>query len=259
MLRQSDGVRILVVDDEPRLVRLVRANLERLGYQVSTAGNGKQAIEAVEAEDPDLVVLDVMMPNMDGYEATRRIREFSQVPIVMLTAKTEQSDKLKGFDLGVDDYITKPFSPEELIARIRAVLKRSQTQPEPRTRPIFTAGDLVVDFTRRRVTVRSEEVRLSPTEYRLLSALANNADRVMVHEELLQQVWGPEYRDETEYLWVYIRYLRQKLEADPAHPRLIVSEPGVGYMLRRPDPPPAAPPTTPQATPQITSETTPEA
>lgn len=234
--RAGDAARILVVDDEPRLVRLVRANLERLGYRVTTAAGGKQAIEAVEADDPDLVVLDIMMPVMDGYEATRRIREFSQVPIVMLTAKAEQSDKLKGFDLGVDDFITKPFSPEELVARIRAVLKRSQAQPEPKTRPTFTAGDVTVDFARRRVTVRGDEVRLSPTEYRLLSALANNVDRVMVHEELLQQVWGPEYRDETEYLWVYIRYLRQKLEADPAHPRLIVSEPGVGYMLRRPEP-----------------------
>lgn len=234
--RAGEAARILVVDDEPRLVRLVRANLERLGYRVTTAAGGKQAIEAVEADDPDLVVLDIMMPLMDGYEATRRIREFSQVPIVMLTAKAEQSDKLKGFDLGVDDFITKPFSPEELVARIRAVLKRSQAQPEPKTRPTFTAGDLTVDFARRRVTARGDEVRLSPTEYRLLSALANNVDRVMVHEELLQQVWGPEYRDETEYLWVYIRYLRQKLEADPAHPRLIVSEPGVGYMLRRPEP-----------------------
>jgi two-component system, OmpR family, KDP operon response regulator KdpE len=234
--RTGDAARILVVDDEPRLVRLVRANLERLGYRVSAAASGKQAIEAVEAEDPDLVVLDIMMPAMDGYEATRRIREFSQVPIVMLTAKNEQSDKLKGFDVCADDYLTKPFSPEELVARIRAVLKRSQAQPEPKTRPTFAAGDLVIDFARRRVTARGDEVRLSPTEYRLLSALANNADRVMVHEELLQQVWGPEYRDETEYLWVYIRYLRQKLEADPAHPRLIVSEPGVGYMLRRPEP-----------------------
>jgi two-component system KDP operon response regulator KdpE len=234
--RSGDATRILVVDDEPRLVRLVRANLERLGYRVTTASSGKQAIEAVEADDPDLVVLDIMMPAMDGYEATRRIREFSQVPIVMLTAKAEQSDKLKGFDVGVDDYITKPFSPEELVARIRAVLKRSQAQPDPKTRATVTAGDLVIDFARRRVTARGEEVRLSPTEYRLLSALANNVDRVMVHEELLQQVWGPEYRDETEYLWVYIRYLRQKLEADPAHPRLIVSEPGVGYMLRRPEP-----------------------
>ncbi|HEY8742225.1 MAG TPA: response regulator, partial [Chloroflexota bacterium] len=132
--RSGEATRILVVDDEPRLVRLVRANLERLGYRVATASSGKQAIEAVEADDPDLVVLDVMMPAMDGYEATRRIREFSQVPIVMLTAKAEQSDKLKGFDVGVDDYITKPFSPEELVARIRAVLKRSQAQPDPKTR-----------------------------------------------------------------------------------------------------------------------------
>ncbi len=227
---------VLVVDDEPRLVRLVRANLERLDYRVITAGNGIQAIEMVEAEDPDLVILDVMMPGMDGYEACRRIREFSQVPIVMLTAKAEQSDKLKGFDLGADDYLTKPFGPEELMARIKAVLRRSQTQPEPKTKPTFQAGDLVIDFARRRVTARGDEVRLSPTEYRLLSALANNADRVIVHEELLQQVWGPEYRDETEYLWVYIRYLRQKLEADPAHPKLIVSEPGVGYVLRKPGP-----------------------
>ena len=227
---------IVVVDDEPRLVRLVRANLERLDYRVLPAGNGKAAIELVETEDPDLVVLDLMMPGMDGYEAARRIREFSQVPIVMLTAKVETSDKLKGFDLGVDDYVTKPFSPEELVARIRAVLKRSQALPEPKTRPTFQAGDLTIDFARRRVTARGAEVRLSPTEYRLLSVLANNADRVMVHEDLLHQVWGPEYRDETEYLWVYIRYLRQKLEADPAHPKLIVSEPGVGYMLRKPEP-----------------------
>ncbi|MCL4543526.1 MAG: response regulator transcription factor [Chloroflexi bacterium] len=233
-IRSSDGPLILVVDDEPRLVRLVKANLERLNYRVVTASNGEMALKQVEASDPDLVILDVMMPIMDGYETTRRIREFSQIPIVMLTAKSEQIDKLKGFDLGADDYLTKPFDPEELVARVRAVLKRTQFQNEPRSRPTFHAGPLTIDFARHHVTVNDREVKLSPTEYRLLVCLATNADRVLLHEELLQQVWGPEYRDETEYLWVYIRYLRQKLETDPAHPQLIVSEPGVGYMLRRP-------------------------
>lgn len=235
-VKSSSAPLILVVDDEPRLVRLVKANLEHENFRVVSAPNGAFALEAVERENPDLVVLDIMMPVMDGFEVARRIREFSQVPIVMLTAKGEQSDILKGFDIGIDDYITKPFDPSELIARVRAVLRRTQQQQELRPHPTFTTGDLTVDFVRHRATVGDREVKLSPTEYRLLSFMAANAGRVLLHEELLQHVWGPEYRDETEYLWVYIRYLRQKIERDPAHPELIVSEPGIGYLLRQSPP-----------------------
>jgi two-component system KDP operon response regulator KdpE len=228
-----DGHKILVVDDEPSLLRLVRANLERLGHDVVTATSGPEAIERVQTTEPELIILDVMMPGMDGFAVCRRVREFSSVPIIMLTAKGELADKVKGFDLGADDYLTKPFGPEELLARVRAVLRRTRPE-EVRPEPLFVCGDLTMDFSQRRVTVRGQDVKLSRTEYKLLHYLATHVDRVLLHEDILRQVWGPEYRDETEYLWVYIRYLRQKIEEDPSNPKYIISEPGVGYLLRRP-------------------------
>ncbi len=228
---------ILVVEDEQRIARMIRANLERAGYNVVAAANGAQAIEMVSAEDPDLVLLDIRLPLVDGFDVCKRIREFSQIPIVMLTAKVERQDILRGFEVGADDYIKKPFDPAELVARMKAVLRRHQVNalPEAKTKPLFESGGLRMDFVRHRVTVDGKDVRLSPTEYKLLTCLANNSDKVMMHEDLLQEVWGTEYRDETEYLWVYIRYLRQKIEADPAHPTLILSEPGAGYYLRKLD------------------------
>jgi two-component system KDP operon response regulator KdpE len=228
-----DGHKILVVDDEPSLLRLVRANLERLGHRVVTATSGPEAIEQVQTTDPELIILDIMMPGMDGFAVCRRVREFSSVPIIMLTAKGELADKVKGFDLGADDYLTKPFGPEELLARVRAVLRRTRPE-EVRPEPLFVCGDLAIDFSQRRITVRGQDVKLSRTEYKLLHYLATHVDRVLLHEDILRQVWGPEYRDETEYLWVYIRYLRQKIEEDPSSPKYIISEPGVGYFLRHP-------------------------
>lgn len=223
--------RILVVDDDPLILRLVRVHLEKAGYRILTAMNGEDALNLVAAESPDLVVLDLMLPKMDGYEVCRSIREFSLVPVVMLTAKGDQVDKLRGFEMGADDYLTKPFGPPELLARVQAVLRRSQQGASPATPAVVRCGRIAIDFIRRRVTAGDEVVRLTPTEFKLLQQLALNAGKVLSHTDLLTRVWGPEYRDDREYLWAYIRHLRRKLEADPDRPVHILSEPGVGYLL----------------------------
>ncbi|MDH4208389.1 MAG: response regulator transcription factor [Anaerolineae bacterium] len=227
---------VLVVDDEPRLVRLVREVLTAVGYRVLSAGNGKEALETIAIEQPDLVLLDIMLPGeMDGYDVSTRVREFSTVPIIMLTAKTREVDMLRGFDVGADDYLTKPFSAKELIARVKAVLRRSKMAgDEAVIRADLACGDLVISFARRRVSVRGQEVALTPTEFRLLQHLAVNSNRVMLHEDLLTTVWGPEYRDDIDYLRTYVRHLRRKIEENPSDPRYIVTTPGVGYMLSCP-------------------------
>jgi len=225
---------VLVVDDEPRLLRLVHVELTSSGFDVRTATNGKQAVTAVAEREPDLVILDIMLPDTDGFEVCRQIREFSEVPIVMLTAKGEDADKVKGLNMGADDYLTKPFNTDELLARVRAVLRRSRAPEAPHAAPSFSVGDLHMDFARRRVTVRGNEVKLSRTEYQLLTYLANNAGRVLLHEQILEQIWGPECREEIEYLWVNIRRLRQKIEENPSEPKYIITEPGVGYLLKSP-------------------------
>ena len=225
---------VLLVDDDPQLIRLVRTNLESVGYKVVIAMDANSALEMVNLEALDIIILDIMMPGMDGYELCQRIREFSQTPIVMLTAKVEDSDKVKGLKLGADDYLTKPFSVQELLARIEAVLRRSSVSEEVNAPPIFTGGDVSVDFVQRRVTVRGQEVSLTLTEYKLLSQLVSNAGRVMLHRELLTRVWGAEYQDEVEYLRAYIRHLRQKIEEDPHHPKYILSKPGIGYIFITP-------------------------
>ena len=235
MARVSANTHILVVDDEIRLVTLVRKNLESLGYKVTAAGDGKTAIELVETRDFDLVILDLMLPDMDGYDVCRQIREFSEVPIIMLTARSDETEKVRGLDLGADDYLTKPFNVQEMLARVRAVLRRTRLPQQAKARPVLTTGNLCIDFARRLVTLRGERVKLSPTEYKLLYELASNAGRVLLHDELLRRVWGSEYRDEVEYLRVYVRYLRQKIEDDPARPRYILTEPGVGYCFALPD------------------------
>ncbi len=222
---------ILVVDDEPHVVRLVQANLQASGYQVLAAGDGRAALALVEEQRPDLVLLDLMLPGLDGYEVCRRIREYSDVPIIMLTARGAEVDRIAGLDAGADDYLSKPFGVGELLARVRAVLRRSRGSEVVRNQPPFQSGDLRIDFARHQVTVAGRPVELSATEFKLLAALARNADRVMLHEELLREVWGPEYRDEVQYLRVYVRYLRQKVEADPARPRLILTQQGAGYRL----------------------------
>jgi DNA-binding response OmpR family regulator len=228
------GERVLVVDDDPLIVRLVRTNLERAGYRVLSAATGEAALDTAAAELPDLVILDLALPGIDGYEVCRRLREFSLMPVVMLTARGEQVDKLRGFEMGADDYLTKPFAPAELLARIRAVLRRAQGAGTPSAPSIVRCGDIAVDLVRRRVTARGEPVQLTRTEFQLLQQFALNAGKVLSHTELLTKVWGPEYRDDRDYLWAYVRHLRRKLEPDPEHPVHIKSEPGFGYVLECP-------------------------
>jgi two-component system KDP operon response regulator KdpE len=226
--------KILVVDDAPQVVRLVTEVLKAVGYEVIAATSGESAIEKVALEQPDLVLLDILLPpGIDGYETCRRVREFSNVPVIMLTAKAQNADLLQGFDAGTDDYITKPFNAKELIVRVRAVLKRSQ-RPEEMITSTLTCGELEINFARRSVLARGEQVALTRTEYALLRQLALNANRVMLHQDLLAEVWGPEYRDDIDYLRAFIRYLRRKLEADPGNPQYILTSTGVGYMLACP-------------------------
>ena len=222
---------ILVVDDEPRMVRFVRMNLDLEGYKVTEAGSGIETLEKVRDELPDLVLLDVMMPDMDGFETLERLREISTVPVIMLTVKGEEEDRIRGLELGADDYVTKPFSPRELASRIRAVLRRAE-MPTPTPKTTIKIDDrLEIDFRQREVIADGERIRLRPTEYRLLYHLVNNAGWVMTHEMLLSKVWGYEYRDETGLLRLYITYLRKKIEPDPSHPRYIFTERGTGYRF----------------------------
>jgi two-component system KDP operon response regulator KdpE len=232
MAAASSKTRILILDDEPKLVHLVREVLTATGYDVLSAFTGEHAIELAALEQPDLIILDLILTgSLDGYAVARRLREFSNVPIIMLTAKVRESDKLHGFDVGADDYITKPFSSKELLARVRAVLKRSQSEVAPPIKTELICGNLHIDLSRRLVTLSGREIHLTPTEYSLLHELAIHANQVMLHEQLLTAVWGPEYRNDVDYLRAYIHYLRQKIEPDPADPRIIVRCPGVGYML----------------------------
>jgi two-component system KDP operon response regulator KdpE len=222
---------ILVVDDEPRMIQFIRMNLELEGYRVTQASNGLEALNKIRDELPDLVVLDVMMPEMDGFETLRMLREVSSVPVIMLTVKADEEDKVKGLGLGADDYVTKPFSPRELAQRVKAVLRRTEA-PALAEKSILTIDDyLQIDFNRRIVIAGGKEVKLRPTEYRLLYHLINNPGWVLSHEQLLSKVWGYEYREESQYLRLYITYLRQKIEPDPAHPRYILTERGVGYRF----------------------------
>ena len=227
--------RILVVDDDSHILQLIHANLTVAGYDVAMAEDGAQGLEMIQAKQPDLVILDLVMPKVDGFEVARRIREFSPVPIIMLTARSSEVDIVRGFDVGADDYLTKPFAVNELLVRVRAVLRRTKYPSEVVNREPLQVGDLVIDFAQHRVTVRGEEVALTPTEYRLLSYLAMNLGRVMLHKDILRNVWGPEYRDETEYLRVYVRYLRQKIEEVSSDPKYLITKPGAGYMLQAPE------------------------
>jgi two-component system KDP operon response regulator KdpE len=225
--------RVLVVDDEPETLKYVSINLRARGYDVLTAEEGRTALNVFSESVVDLVILDIMMPGPDGFEVCRAIRRRSGVPIIMLSARGQENDIVRALDLGADDYLTKPFGVEEMLARVRAALRRiPQTGVTPR--PPLVMGDLEISFAARRVTVRGSEVQLTPTEYDLLVHLAINAGRVLTHRALLQAVWGPEYGDETEYLWTYIRRLRRKVEPDPSNPRYILTQPGVGYSFVAP-------------------------
>ncbi len=230
MPEEFDRRRILVVDDEERMVRFIRMNLEHDGFQVMEAFNGKQAIDKLR-DTPDLVLLDVMMPDIDGFEVLETIREVSTVPVIMLTARGEEDDRVRGLELGADDYITKPFSPRELVSRVKAVLRRTEGATGSMHGLIEVDDRLKIDFDRREIWLEGKLVKLRPTEYRLLYHLVQNAGWVVSHDQLLQKVWGYEYRDEPHYVRLYINYLRQKLEKDPSDPKYILTERGVGYRF----------------------------
>jgi two-component system KDP operon response regulator KdpE len=225
---------ILVVDDEPAIVRLVRAKLQADGYAVISAGRGEEALSLLDNERPDLVILDLMMPGIDGFETLRRIRTTTQAPVIMLTARASDADKLKGLQGGADDYLTKPFNPDELAARIAAVLRRTAGGAPVGGRAVLRYPGVEIDLERRRLLVNEEEVRLSRTEWAMLEQLASNAGRVMLHTELLSRIWGPEYRDEVHYLRTWVSRLRAKLEPTPNASTLITTFPGVGYRLELP-------------------------
>ena len=222
---------VLVVDDEQPLRDFIRKNLLARDFAVHTAANGLEALAIFNAEPLDLIILDVMMPYMDGLETTRRIRQTSLVPIILLTALGEQKDKVAGLDLGADDYLTKPFGVEELLARVRAVLRRARPQPAPAPEGVLRAGDLTLDPAAHIVARGDVPFKLTPTEFQLLHCLMQHMGKVITHRELLQRVWGAEYSDETEYLRVYIRRLRQKIEPDPLNPRHLLTEHSLGYRF----------------------------
>jgi two-component system KDP operon response regulator KdpE len=227
--------RVLVVDDEKPLRNFIRRNLEVRGYHVQTASNGLEALAMIGSEAFDLIILDLMMPHMDGLETTRRVREKSVVPIIVLTALGEEADKVRAFNIGADDYLTKPFGVEELLARVRAVIRRStwrepSHEAEPRE---FQRSGITLNLSQRLVTVRGKQVELTPIEFDLLHVLMRSPGIVFSHRDLLQRVWGEEYQDEVEYVRVYIGRLRRKLERDPQQPELLLTERGVGYRFAR--------------------------
>ncbi len=227
--------RILVAEDEVALRDFVSRNLRARGFEVHEASNGLEAMAMWEREDPHLLILDIMMPRMDGLEVCKRVREHSTVPIIVLTALDAESDKVTALDLGADDYLTKPFGVEELLARVRAVLRRTQSDMIARAdEEIKRFGDLEIDLSGHVVRLKGEEVRLSPTEFALLKQLVMNAGKVLTHRMLLQSIWGPEYGGEAEYLRVYINRLRHKLESDLTNPQYLLTEPGVGYRFVAP-------------------------
>ena len=224
----SDGPRVLVVDDELQIRRFLRIALEANGYRVYETDRGGAAVQEAARLRPDVVILDIGLPDIDGLEVLRRLREWTATPVIMLSVRDADRDKVAALDAGADDYLTKPFSVDELLARLRVAQRHARPGPAA---VVFSQGDVVVDLSRRHVTKGDREVKLTPTEYALLRLLIQHAGRVLTHRQILKEVWGPEYMDETHYLRVYFGQLRQKLEDDPARPRLILTEPGVGYRL----------------------------
>jgi len=225
---------ILAADDDPQLLRLITRNLQLEGYEVLAASDGQQALELIENNAPDLVLLDVMMPKMDGFTVCYRVREFSSVPIIIITARGQDQDKVRGLDLGADDYLTKPFSVDELLARVRAVIRRSQFTAREYTqglRATTATGNLIIDYSQHIVLLNGREIALTPTEYRIIAYLAQNVGRVVTQDLLLEHVWGPEYLGESHMLQVNINRLRRKLEMDATEPHYILTKVGVGYSL----------------------------
>jgi two-component system KDP operon response regulator KdpE len=224
------SARILLVDDDVPIQKAIAPLLRSRGYEVEVAGTGADALQRVARHPPDLIVLDLGLPDLEGTEVTRRIRASSAVPIVVLSARGSDSDKVTALDLGADDYVTKPFSPEELLARIRVALRRVFSADDAEVGRV-TLGDLTIDYDRRRVVRADEEIRLTPKEFELLALLAHNADRVLTHRTILKSIWGANAVDHPEHLWVLMAQLRKKIEPDPAEPRYLLSEPWVGYRL----------------------------
>jgi DNA-binding response OmpR family regulator len=229
--RSYTGMRVLVVDDEARMIDFIRMNLQLEGFVVLEARNGIEALDAIRKHIPDLIILDIMMPQLDGFETLRMLREFSSVPVIMLTAKSEEEDKVRGLELGADDYVTKPFGARELVSRVKAVLRRVQSTAEHGLSVLRIDDRLSVDFNQHAVIVEGKTIKLRPTEYRLLYHLIENVGWTVPHEQLLAKVWGYEYRDETHYVRLYVNYLREKIEVDPADPKYILTERGIGYRF----------------------------
>ena len=225
----SDGSRVLVVDDEPQIRRFLRTGLSGHGYVIAEATTGNAGLDQAANLKPDLVILDLGLPDVDGVDVICRLREWSQVPIIVLSVREQEQDKIAALDAGADDYLTKPFGIGELLARIRVALRHGTPATEE---PVFQTGELRVDLARRWVTLGDREIRLTPTEYSILKFLIGHAGKVVTHQQLLRGVWGPEYQEESHYIRVYVGQLRHKLEKDPARPQYILTEPGVGYRLR---------------------------
>jgi two-component system KDP operon response regulator KdpE len=237
--KQSDALRIrkriLVVDDDPLVTKLLSTTLLKNGYEVNTVTGGLQALEFIESEPPDLIILDILLPELSGYEVARKIRESSQVPIIILSGICSEIEKVRCLDLGADDYISKPFGPRELLARVHAVLRRAKSAEEQAApSPSLKVGEIEIDFNQLKVTLRGVEVKLTPTEYALLRELAINSGKVLTYSYLLEHVWGPRYTNEKEYLHVFIGRLRAKLEKDKTNPRYILTASGIGYELKGP-------------------------
>ena len=229
----SDGPRVLVVDDEPQIVRGLRVVLRNAGYQVDSAGTKEEALDALSHRPPDAVLLDLVLPDGSGVDVCREVRGWSHVPIVVVSAVGDEREKVRALDAGADDYVTKPFGSQELTARLRAVLRR--TADVSTESPTINVGDLSIDLADRRVQRGGEHIHLTPLEFDLLRVLAHNRGRLVTHRQLLQEVWGPAYGDETHYLRVHVAHIRRKLEPDPTRPRYVVTEPGVGYRLIEPE------------------------
>ena len=228
---KSKGM-ILLIEDEPQMLRLLRIILQSQGYGLVESPTGQEGLMQAATRAPDVVLLDLGLPDIDGLEVTRRLREWSDVPIIVISAREQEQDKIKALDAGADDYLTKPFGAGELLARIRVAMRHKALREAGKHESIFTLGNLRVDLARRQVFLNEKEVHLTPIEYKLLTVLIKNAGKVLTHRQLLKEVWGPPYLTETQYLRVYMAQLRHKLEADPARPSFLINEPGVGYRLK---------------------------
>jgi two-component system KDP operon response regulator KdpE len=227
----TPGPVIILIEDEPEIRRFLRATLVSHGYRLFEAINAKEGLQAGETRQPDLIILDLGLPDLDGLEVIRQLREWTQVPILVLSARGQEADKVAALDAGADDYVSKPFGVGELLARMRVCLRRAERMGRGADEQVFTANELQIDFAHRRVLVKGQDIHLTPIEYRLLTTLARHAGKVLTRNQLLKEVWGRAYTDQAHYLHVYMAHLRRKIEADPAQPRYIQTEPGVGYRL----------------------------